>query len=240
MSRWVSTLTPSSVGHDDDLGPADCLLVEQVEDRGEVHRVGDDLRPAAAEVEGAEDDRVGERDIRLEDDLPCPAPISGATRSPRSATSVHQASSQARTPRDGPGLVVRLQALAAAARHGAERVADQVVASAPGSGTGRGRPAGILGAETWRRNVACAYLIGSVRKTARTGLASKPTSLRAGRSARRALGHGGEHEPFEDRHVVAEEGVVRGEVLRVEQVDARRVDPDQPDAASCRWATSRA
>ena len=48
-------------------GAEPALLVDQVEDRGEVHRVGDDPGPTALEVERAEDDGVRQRDVGLED-----------------------------------------------------------------------------------------------------------------------------------------------------------------------------
>src|SRR5260370_29417904 len=44
------------------------------------------------------------------------------------------------------------------------------------------------------------------------------------------VGNGREVEPFEDGHVVFQERTVRGEVYRVERVDARRVDSDQANA----------
>jgi len=39
-----------------------------------------------------------------------------------------------------------------------------------------------------------------------------------------------EDEALEDRHVAREQALVRRQVLRVEEVDARRVDPDEPDS----------
>ena len=66
---------------------------------------------------------------------------------------------------------------------------------------------------------------------ARTGLASKPTrGSGSAISSYRPSGTWDEHQALEDRHAVDEEAVVSRQVLRIEQVDAGRVDADCPDA----------
>ena len=83
-----------------DLCPEASLLIDQVEDGRKMHGVGDDLRSSTGEIERAENDRVGQRHVGLEDDLALRAHRSrGRPGRPVSAAMVHQPSSQARTPR---------------------------------------------------------------------------------------------------------------------------------------------
>ena len=64
---------PSSEGTTVTSAPTPALLVDQVEDRREVHGVGDDpVGGASTEIERAEDDGMGQRHVGLEDDLARP------------------------------------------------------------------------------------------------------------------------------------------------------------------------
>ncbi len=113
----------------DDLDPGrkPALLVDQVENRREVHSVGDNLGPALRKVEGAENDGVGQCDVRLEHDFPrvCAdqgrdqvAHISGQGP-PRFLPDSHASCR--------PALVIVLEARPDRCRHRPQRIADQIV-----------------------------------------------------------------------------------------------------------------
>ena len=94
-----------------------------------MHRVGDDLGTPGVEVElGAENHRVCDRDIRLEDDVNGPGTDQRATRRPRSLTRVHHPSSRPGPRASGPGFIIVNQAGTGRGRHGPQRIADQIMA----------------------------------------------------------------------------------------------------------------
>ena len=114
--------------HGDNLCAAGALLVEQVEDRGKVHVVGNDLATAArfAKIETGEELRVRGRDVGLHDD--------------RAAGGIHQSACliadlagqvppmflpRAHAPRR-PHVGVRVQRVVGTLRHRAEGIGDEI------------------------------------------------------------------------------------------------------------------